>query len=156
MLRSALQLRGYRIDAEDGRIGRVQDLYFDDGHWTVRYVVVETGTWLPGRRVLVSPVSLGPPDEGKHALPVRLTKAKIEDSPSIASERPVSRQLEKDIADYFSWPIYWTSPVHSISPSSAASPSRAATPRTVGTAGRPAARMSRNPISSKLKSVLTR
>ena len=62
MLRSLKELQGYTISATDGDIGSVHDFYFDDQHWTVRYLVVDTGGWLSGRRVLVSPLALGRPD----------------------------------------------------------------------------------------------
>ncbi len=107
MLRSALQLRGYRIDAKDGEIGKVHDLFFDDAVWVTRYLVVDTHAWLPGRQVLVSPVSLGQPDWAKNIVPVALTKAQIEQSPDVGADEPVSRQLESDIVDYFEWPRYW-------------------------------------------------
>ena len=55
MLRSLLDLRNYRIQAIDGHIGGVHDLLFDDQRWTVRYLVVDLGSWLPGRKVLISP-----------------------------------------------------------------------------------------------------
>jgi hypothetical protein len=107
MLRSALQLKGYHIAATDGEIGKARDLFFDDALWTVRYLVVDTGTWLPGRRVLISPAALGRPDWKENAFPVNLTRKQVENSPGVASDRPVSRQLEADIVDYFNWPIYW-------------------------------------------------
>lgn len=55
MLHSASELTGHAIEAADGRIGSVKDVYFDDEHRTVRYLVADTGTWLPGRRVLLPP-----------------------------------------------------------------------------------------------------
>ncbi len=107
MLRSALKLKGYRIEAQDGPIGKSNDLFFDDAHWVIRYLVVDTGAWLPGRRVLLSPVALGRPDWSLKAFPVNLTKEQIERSPGVASDQPVSRQLEGEVVDYFGWPEYW-------------------------------------------------
>jgi len=60
MLRALTDMVGYRIAAEDGEVGKVRDFYFDDQEWTMRYLVADTGKWLPGRLVLISPVSLGP------------------------------------------------------------------------------------------------
>jgi hypothetical protein len=54
MLRSVKELQGYAIRAIDGDIGQVHDFYFDDQSWLIRYLVVDTGNWLPGRRVLIS------------------------------------------------------------------------------------------------------
>lgn len=58
MLENAKRIKGYKLAALDGEIGRVKDLYYDDQHWTIRYLVADTGTWLPGRQVLISPWSL--------------------------------------------------------------------------------------------------
>src|SRR6266511_3801966 len=93
MLRTAGELKGVTIQATDGDIGSVQDLYFDDHSWTVRYLVVDTGTWLPGRQVLISPFAFRAVS-GASRLQTTLMKDQIENSPSIATHRPVNRQLE--------------------------------------------------------------
>ncbi|NLF32550.1 MAG: PRC-barrel domain containing protein [Planctomycetes bacterium] len=108
MLRSTQELLKYRLDAADGRIGMVKDLYFDDHTWTIRYFVADTGKWLPGRKVLISPASAGEPDWDAGTLPVALTVRQIEDSPPIESHRPVSRRHETTLAGYYGWPAYWT------------------------------------------------
>jgi hypothetical protein len=107
MLRSLKELRGYTIHATDGNIGKAHDLYFDDEHWVLRYLVVDTGGWLSGRRVLISPVALGQPDWQAHWFPVLLTKTQVEHSPDIDTDRPVSRQQEHALHSYYRWPIYW-------------------------------------------------
>jgi uncharacterized protein YrrD len=107
MLRSALELRGYRLDATDGEIGHVHDLLFDDRYWTVRYVVVDTGGWLSGRQVLISPASVGEVDADKGQLNVELTRERIENAPPVGADRPVSRQHEIELTSYFGWPAYW-------------------------------------------------
>lgn len=111
MLRSASELHGYRVEARDGRAGKINDLLFDDAEWVIRYLVVDTGKWLPGRLVLVSPVALGDPDWTQRVLTVDLTKEQIENSPGISADEPVSRQRETDVVDYFGWPTYWAPPV---------------------------------------------
>jgi hypothetical protein len=113
MLRSLKELRGYTIHATDGDIGKAQDFYFDDEDWVLRYLVVDTGGWLSGRRVLISPVALGQPDWEAHRFPVRLTKAQVENSPDIDTDKPVSRQQESTLHAYYRWPMYWA---HSHSP----------------------------------------
>ena len=107
MLRSIEELYGYTIRAADGDIGKVHDFYFDDEFWTIRYLVVDTGTWLTGRRVLIAPASLGQPDWDTKTLPVRLTKKQVEDSPLVGTDQPVSRQLQVDLHHYYGWPHYW-------------------------------------------------
>jgi uncharacterized protein YrrD len=107
MLRSVKQLYGDKLGASDGEIGRVKDLYFDDQSWAVRYVVADTGSWLPGRQVLLSPHAFGELHEAGKVLRVNLTRKQIEDSPAIESHKPVSRQYEEEYHRYYGWPFYW-------------------------------------------------
>lgn len=108
MLRSLKAVRGYSLQAADGAIGSAVDFYFDDASWTVRYLVADTGRWLPGRRVLISPASLGRPDWAGRSIPVELSRKQIEESPGIEADKPVSRQRETEMARYFHWPAYWS------------------------------------------------
>ncbi len=107
MLRSVKDLRGYAIRATDGTIGEVADLYFDDDDWAIRYLVVDTGGWLSGRKVLISPHAIGHPDWLDRVLPVSLTRAKIEHSPDVDTQKPVSRQHEAAHFGYYGYPYYW-------------------------------------------------
>jgi hypothetical protein len=107
MLRSIKQLYGDKLGALDGEIGHVKDFYFDDQNWAVRYVVAETGSWLTGRQVLISPHSLGRLAPAGKVLRVNLTRKQIENSPSIESHKSVSRQYEEEYHRYYGWPYYW-------------------------------------------------
>ena len=107
MLRSVKQLYGDKLDASDGEIGHVKDFYFDDQNWAVRYVVADTGSWLPGRQVLISPHAFGSLHQAGKLLVVNLTRKQIENSPSIESHLPVSRQYEEEYYRYYGWPYYW-------------------------------------------------
>jgi len=109
MLRTAGELKGVTIEAMDGDIGSVQDLYFDDQTWTIRYFVVDTGTWLPGRQVLVSPFAFQVVP-GASRLRTSLTKEQVKDSPSIDTDRPVDRQREIAFSQYYGYPYYWVGP----------------------------------------------
>jgi len=107
MLRSNTDLERYVIGASDGAIGRVKDFYFDDRQWVIRYLVVDTSTWLTGRKVLISPYSVGAADDAARVLPVGITKQQIRDSPNIDWEKPVSRQHEIEYLGYYGYPYYW-------------------------------------------------
>ena len=107
MLRSIQQFYGDKLGASDGEIGHVKDFYFDDRNWAIRYLVADTGSWLPGRLVLISPHSLGSLDATGKILSVRLTRKQIEESPSIHSSKAVSRQYEEEYYKYYGWPRYW-------------------------------------------------
>lgn len=99
-------MRGYSVRATDGRLGSVADFLFDDAHWTVRYLVVDTG-WLFGRRVLIATSALGHPDEAMQEFPVDLTQEQVKSSPDVDADRPVSRQAETDIHAHYDWVPYW-------------------------------------------------
>lgn len=107
MLRSVKYLYNYVLGAEDGEIGRCKGFLFDDEHWTIRYMVADTGKWLPGRKVLISPLSLGDPKWATREFPVKLTKDQIEKAPPLDKDAPVSRLYEQKQFDYFRWPYYW-------------------------------------------------
>ncbi len=108
MLRSASHLKNYVLSAADGEIGRCKDFLFDDEHWTIRYMVADTGKWLPKKRVLISPLSLGDPDWDSGRFPVQLTKQQIENAPHADEDAPVSRQKEMEYSRYLGWSYYWT------------------------------------------------
>jgi uncharacterized protein YrrD len=107
MLRSIKYLEGDAVDATDGTIGHVRDFYFDDQCWVIRYLVVDTGVWLAGRKVLVSPIAVVHADWTLKEMHVALTREQVKGSPDIDTERPVSRQLEMQYCDFFGYPHYW-------------------------------------------------
>lgn len=110
MLISAKRILGHSLEAADGRIGRVADLDFDDQSWIVRYVVVDTGGWLTGQQVLISPVAFGHPDWKQKVIPVALTKQQVEHSPPINAHQTVSRRMEAALQEHYGWPAYWAEP----------------------------------------------
>jgi uncharacterized protein YrrD len=107
MLRSVRELRGTALVATDGPIGDVYDVYFDDHEWIVRYYVVDTGKWLPGRKVLIPPHVVRPPLPDSLALPVDLTREQVRNSPDIDTERPIERQAELSLHEHYGWEPYW-------------------------------------------------
>ena len=110
MLVTAKELKGYRLRSLDGEIGKVEEFYFDDTHWAVRYIVAETGNWLKGREVLISPYALKGVDKAKKDVPIQLTRKQIEESPPLESHKPVSRQFEESYHGYYGFPAYWGGP----------------------------------------------
>ena len=110
MLTNATFLKGLAIHATDGELGAVKEFYFDDETWTIRYLVVETGGWLLGREVLISPISVIRVDWKNKRLDVALTKKQVENSPNIDTHQPVSRQHEADYSAYYGYNYYWGGP----------------------------------------------
>jgi len=110
MLIKIKAFKDYTLDSLDGEIGRIKEFYFDDRHWTIRYLVAETGNWLTDRQVLISPYALKAVIREEQHIEVELTKKQIEDSPSWRSDKPVSRQFEESYYGYYEWPMYWYGP----------------------------------------------
>lgn len=98
---------GFTMGATDGEIGKVKDFYFDDLSWTIRYLVVETGGWLSGRKVLISPEAVMKENWDKHVFPVNLTMEQIKNSPDIDTEQTVSRLHEIELHKHYPWTHYW-------------------------------------------------
>ncbi|MEO6453132.1 MAG: PRC-barrel domain-containing protein [Ginsengibacter sp.] len=113
MQRNIKSLTGFSMRANDGEIGKVEEFYFDDQNWAIRYLVVKTGSWLFGRSVLISPMALQKPDEERREFPVNLTKDEISNSPDIDMHKPVARQHEIALYEHYSWQPYWQSGFYS-------------------------------------------
>lgn len=101
------ELKNLVVSSLDGDIGRCRDFLFDDEHWTVRFIELNTSRWLLGRRVLISPATVGTPDFAHKRLPVELTRQAIEDAPGLEADQPVSRQYEAEYARHFGQMYYW-------------------------------------------------
>ena len=110
MLTNTRNLKGLAIRATDGELGTVVQFYFDDETWAIRYLTVETGGWLGGRQVLISPISVVHADWEAKCLDVALTKFQVEHSPDVNTHQPVSRQCEAAFLGYYGYPRYWGGP----------------------------------------------
>ena len=106
----ANDFKHFKLRALDGDIGKAREFYFDDRHWTVRYLVADTGGWLTGRQVLVWPHTLGSANAAERVVSVNLTRRQVEQSPSLTADQQVSRQYEMHYYDYYGWPMYWHGP----------------------------------------------
>ncbi|MEP6884603.1 MAG: PRC-barrel domain-containing protein [Gammaproteobacteria bacterium] len=107
MLSSVKELENCTVSATDGTIGSVQDFYFDDEGWVIRYLVIDTGTWLAHRKVLISPHSIRDAATADRLLSLSVTKQQVEHSPAIDTDKPVSRQHERSYLGYYGYPYYW-------------------------------------------------
>ena len=107
MKRSIKSLIGFNLRETNGEVGKVEEFYFDDQSWAIRYLIVKTGSWLSERQVLISPSALQQPDWQNEEFPVNLTKEQIENSPDIDTDKPVSRQQEEALYAHYGWQGYW-------------------------------------------------
>lgn len=100
-------LKGFSLQAGDGEIGHLREVWFDDRNWAVRYLVVQTGNWLTGRRVLIAPGTVSAIDTGNQSLAVGLTRRQVRDSPPMESETTVSGRYEAELHRHYGWEPYW-------------------------------------------------
>lgn len=107
MLRNAKSLEDYELRATDGKIGHVSDFFFDEQTWNIRYLVIDTGTWLDRRPVLISPVAVARAEWDRKLLPVNLTREQVRSSPHVDTQQPISREHETALMNYYNWPAYW-------------------------------------------------
>lgn len=112
MITHADDLLNQSIRGTDGNVGSLYDLYVADDSWQVRYLVVDTGPWLFGQRVLLSPQALRTAvEDAANAcdvhLSVDLSKEQIESSPNVSLEQPISRQQEAELFNHYGWVNYW-------------------------------------------------
>ena len=110
MLSKVGTLKSYKLDGRDGEVGKISEFFFDDRHWAIRYLVADTGNWLTGRQVLISPYALVALNKDRQNIEIDLTKKQIENSPSLNTDEPVSRQFESAYYGYYGWPEYWSGP----------------------------------------------
>ncbi|HZK85335.1 MAG TPA: PRC-barrel domain-containing protein [Desulfosporosinus sp.] len=88
-------------------IGKVKEFYFDDYYWTIRYLVADTGNWLTGKQVLISPYAMVAVNNEERFIAINLTRKQIENSPSLDSDETISQQFEEDYFKYYEFPMYW-------------------------------------------------
>ena len=122
MLQVISPLKGFPIQASDGQIGTVADFLFDDAKWAVRWLVVDCGSWLSGRKVLIHPSAVSPYRVEVPRFDVKLTKAQVEGSPELALDEPVSQQMERRLYSYYGWDPNGDSPYIGSLPGAASSP----------------------------------
>jgi len=103
MERDINSIIGFGIAASDGVIGKLEEFYFDDKTWKIRYLIVKTKTPLNARKVLISTIAVLNQSWEKGLIPVDLTADQINKSPDIDTDRPVSRQQEIELYGHYSW-----------------------------------------------------
>ena len=106
MLRSAKILKGLDISARDGELGEVEELIVDDEDWTIRYMVVDTGRWLPGRKVIISPQWISEKDMAQGRVVVDLSQSSVRNSP-VYDPDTLDRDYEDRLYEYYGREKYW-------------------------------------------------
>jgi hypothetical protein len=116
MFISLNEILGYTLRGTDDEIGKTKDFLFDDREWIIRYLTVDTGNWLIDRLVIISPTSIVKTSWANKELEADLTKAKVENSPRLETNKPVSKQHENELIKYYGWPTYYGALGYGINP----------------------------------------
>ncbi|MDQ0207815.1 PRC-barrel domain-containing protein [Alkalicoccobacillus murimartini] len=111
MFIQAKTLESFSMNATDGELGSIADLYFESNTFTLRYFVGDTRTWFFGGKVLLSPEAVTSIDAEKEHINVNETKEQIKNSPKPSEHEPVSRQYEAELRDHYGWKHYWGAPI---------------------------------------------
>lgn len=105
-LRSTNEVMGYRIAATDGYIGHVEDFLIDDETWRIRYIVVDTRNWWPGKKVVIAPAWIRDVSWNKSSVAVDLTRTAIKNSPPYEPGQPLTPETAGLLHDYYGYPRY--------------------------------------------------
>lgn len=119
MKRRIKYLRHFSVRTKDGKKAKIKDFLFDEKQWKVRYAEVDFGSLFKEKRVLIPRVFLQTPDEGTSLIDIELTKEQIDKFPAPEAHKPVSRQLEEKIHDYYDLKYYWAMDIVPLGGSSA-------------------------------------
>ena len=106
-LRRIHELTAFTLRGTDGDIGGIEELYVDDESWAVRYCVVNTGSWLRDRRVLLAPMAVAGVEEANWVVRIKLTREQIETGPPVDRAKPISRAYEEEQHRHFQWVRRW-------------------------------------------------
>ena len=106
-MRSCDEVLDYRIKSKDNKIGHVEDYIVDDDTWLIRYLVIDTRNWLPGRKVLVAVPWIEDVNWGETEVSVDMTKEEIKNSPEYDPSQPINREYEQTLYDFYGRPKYW-------------------------------------------------
>ena len=106
MLRQIRELGTYRLHATDGDIGHLEQFYFDDRDWKIRYFVVDIGTWLHGKKVLMLPSAIIGVDAPTRTINTAFTKQQVQESDGVGTHKPEGLEQPHDYSLYLGWPYY--------------------------------------------------
>lgn len=95
---------GHHVMATDGEIGHVEEFLFDSHRWKLRYLVVATRNWLPGRKVILSPWWASELDWPSRLIYMGLTRDAIKASPPYDPEKTLTLEAAGELHDYYGRP----------------------------------------------------
>ncbi|QDU80029.1 PRC-barrel domain protein [Polystyrenella longa] len=107
-LRSLKEIRGYTIKCNEGDLGHVEELIVDTDTWTLRYLTIDTGVWLPGKKVIIGIDWLSDICWEEQSASIDLSREQVKDAPIYNPRSPINREYETKVYDYYGRPTYWS------------------------------------------------
>ena len=90
-LERSSDLEGFAVAALDGDVGKIEDASYEARS---SYIVVDTGPWIFGRRVLIPARAIVRVDVPNETVFLRLKKQQIEDAPDLQDVQGSERDRE--------------------------------------------------------------
>ncbi len=106
MQRDIISLTGYNMEATDGHVGKVEEFYFEDNTWLIRYLILKTGNWFVYRKAIIAQQAIVKSESRPGIFPVNLSKEQIWASPDTDTDKPVSRQQDIQLYGHYAWQRY--------------------------------------------------
>jgi hypothetical protein len=106
-LRGMGEVKDYHIQATDGEIGHLEDFIIDDQNWVIRYMVVDTRNWWPGKKVLISPQWIDRVSWEESKVYAELSRQAIKSSPEYKDRLPITTEYESELYDHYGKTTYW-------------------------------------------------
>lgn len=107
-LRSTKDVSGHSIQATDGELGHVDDFIIDDETWAIRYLVIDTKNWLPGKKVLISPQWINRISWEDSKVFVNLSRETIREAPEYDEDEGITRDYESKLFHHYNLQEYWS------------------------------------------------
>jgi PRC-barrel domain protein len=106
MLKSLKECLGYSIKATDGEIGQAIDFLVDDD-LKLRYLVIDTGGWLSGKKVALSTAWISSVQPDKQVVVMNIDRKRIQEGPGYSEEHVLDRDYETRLHEHYRYPPYW-------------------------------------------------
>lgn len=107
-LYSTKDVTGHSIQTTDDEIGHVDDFIIDDDTWAIRYLVIDTKTFMPGKKVLISPQWIQRISWEDKKVFTDLSKDAIKNAPRYDEKEILTRDYETNLFSYYKRQGYWT------------------------------------------------
>jgi sporulation protein YlmC with PRC-barrel domain len=108
-LRSVQEVCGYHVEATDDNVGHIENFLLDGDSWAIRYLVVDTRNWWPGKHVVIPPQWIKQVEWSQRTVTVDVTRETVKNSPEYDPATIFSRSEEINLYWEYRRPGYWKS-----------------------------------------------